>query len=187
MKKILVLFLMLTCAFGVFAEDTSTTVESPSVLVLPNLFGMIFGYYGADLNIGVSETVAIDTQFGYWNIRNLPFADAAIDPNYQLWYGYLQIGPTVYLDQVFHGLYVGGYVKGRYFTIGDNFTIGQAGAGVKGGWRGTWDWFSLALNVGYEYNTFFADVDFGNVKESFVSNLIGGVPVFGVEMGIAIY
>ena len=191
----LALTLFLATSFTLTAQETAPVaapeVRIPSAVFAPNLIGPIFGIYGGDINIKMSEKVSIDTELGYFNIKLIPLIGAQIDEQTNFWFGNLKVGPTIYLGDTFHGLFLGAYAKAAYFFVGsngDNFNATSLGAGAKLGWRWTLDWFSMALGGGYEYNKAFAEVNSSDTTvNAQLSSVDGGFPYVLFKMEIAVY
>lgn len=192
MKKLLcALFVLALAGTSLQAQDAKESRKTPSVVFAPNLIGPIFGLYSGTVNFAAGEKMTIDTDLGYFNVRALPLIGASIQPGNELWFGYAKVGPTIYFDQAFHGWFLGGYVKGAYFNVStptEAFNAGSAGVGAKFGIRGTWDWFSMALSGGYEYNKAFAAITSSDPSISGnLGSVEGGNPFFNLEFAFAVY
>lgn len=195
MKRLLLVLLVSCFSFGLFAQEASEAPAKkiPSVVIAPDVFGaLVLGLYNAKVNVRLTDNITLDTDGFYFNIRNNFLMSLLVPEEAGFWVGGLKIGPTWYLKKSFDGLFVGAYAKGVGFnmtTETENFSAMAFGAGAKAGWTGTWDWFSLSISGGYEFNM--ATVDTSVLQMTvgdFLSGFVqGGLPVFAVEMGIALY
>ncbi|OHD14006.1 MAG: hypothetical protein A2Z96_06455 [Spirochaetes bacterium GWB1_48_6] len=194
MKKYLAFIVYFTVLVSIsFAEEPGTTkVERiPSVVFAPNFIGPLFGLYSGDVSFKAADKISLDSEIGYFNIKTIPIVGSALPEDSNFWFGNLKIGPTLYLDKAYHGVFLGAYVKGAYFVIGsntDNLNATSLGVGAKLGWRWTWDWFSLALGGGYEFNKAFVEVKNSDpLIASQLNSIEGAFPYVLFKMEIAVY
>lgn len=201
MKKMLLAALLGGAALNLGAQDAPAAAPAApakprySALILPNIFAIPFGYFAGTFEFALSEKLALFMEPSYWNIRNVAFSDLwgqAIPQDFQFWLGSLKIGPTFYFSQMFKGFYATPYVKGSYFVLGDNsykVEAGSAGAGIQGGYRWTWGWFSMSMGGSYEYNRAFASLESAQEdigQNFFLSGVNGGMPGFFLSFAIAV-
>lgn len=190
MKKGLLVLMTLAMAFSVsmWAEAEKPT----AALISPNFIGPLFGFYSGTVEFAMNEQLSFEIEPGYFNIKTIPLVGANLPQDFEFWFGSAKAGLNYYVDGSFKGLYAGAYAKAAYFAVGNSsgkFNSGAAGIGAKGGYRFTWDWFSMALGGGYEFNKAFAAIDSNTVDvttKTFLSQVEGAFPYAFFTMAIAV-